>query len=360
MNFIPSTRAGFVAIIGEPNVGKSTLLNAMLGTKLSSVTPKPQTTRKTILGIYTDDNDSTSAAASLTQPQPLTHIVFYDTPGVLNPRYGLQSTMMDAVRQAVEGADALLVVLDVMALVSNRPKLKRSQVTKASRRDASQATYTGRAALSSGEDTVRPQLQALYAITSKLKTSFESMGKPVIVALNKMDMLHDKKQALPVVEALLQTGVVHSVFTISALQNKFVQDLLQALKALMPEHELYYDAELLSEAPQRFFVAEMIREVIFGAYSEEIPYATEVSVVEFKERETGKWYISAEVIVERDTQKAIIIGKQGAKLKAVGALARAAIEEYLELPVYLELYVKVREDWRDNPTYLRAFGYGGS
>jgi GTPase len=153
---------------------------------------------------------------------------------------------------------------------------------------------------------------------------------------------------------------VREVFTISALENKYVASLLAALSAEMPEHEFYYDPELLSEMPQRFFVSEIVREAVFLGYKDEIPYSTEVNIAEFKEREGGKWYIAAEIVVERDTQKAIIIGKQGAKLKETGSNARVAIEEYLEMPVFLELFVKVREDWRDNQTYLRSFGYGGS
>lgn len=328
-----STKAGLVAIIGEPNVGKSTLMNAILGTKLSIVTAKPQTTRKSILGIYSEGD---------------VQMVFYDTPGVLSPRYELQRNMMEFVRSSIEGADVLLVVLDVTHITPNKPTAKAA--VKAAKRGESKPTT---AAAVKNE-----HIRTLYDITKKLKTTFEEIGKPVVVALNKMDALHDRKQALPVMEALMQTGVVKQVYPISALENKVVDDLVAALASYMPEHEFYYDAELLSEMPQRFFVSEIIREVIFKSYREEIPYSTEVNIAEFKEREEGKWYIAAEIIIERNTQKAIIIGKQGVKLKEVGQKARLAIEEYLEMPVFLELFVKVREDWRDNPTYLRSFGYG--
>lgn len=304
-------RAGFVAILGEPNVGKSTLLNVMLGTKLSIVSSKPQTTRKRILGIFTDEKSV-----------PPRQIVFFDTPGVLTPRYSLHKSMMENVRSSIDGADVLLVVLDAPMFVS--PRHKR---------------------------------QTLYGVAKKLQTTFEAIGKPVVVALNKMDAIHDKKQVLPVMEELLQTGVVQNVVALSALQNKYVDDLVDVIGTLLPEHEFYYDPELLSEQPQRFFVAELIREVIFVAYRDEIPYATEVVITEFKEREAGKWYIAADIVIERDTQKGIIIGKNGEKLKQTGQTARLAIEEYLGLPVYLELYVKVRQDWRNNQTYLRSFGY---
>jgi GTP-binding protein Era len=324
---VPS-KAGFIAIIGEPNVGKSTLMNAILGTKLSIVTPKPQTTRKSILGIYTDD-------APTNKELPPVQMVFFDTPGILNPSYGLHRSMMEFVRSSVEGADVLLVVFDALKLTGQGAKKKRGTSK----------------AISSEE-------HPLAILTKRLKITFEAIGKPVIVAINKMDALGDKKQVLPAMDALLKTGVVREVFTISALENKYVSDLLNALRSLMPAHEFFYDAEMLSEQPQRFFVSEIIREAVFLGYEDEIPYSTEINITEFKEREAGKWFISAEIIVERATQKGIIIGKQGAKLKETGANARTAIEAYLELPVFLELYVKVREGWRDNQTYLRSFGYG--
>jgi GTP-binding protein Era len=341
-----NTRAGFVAIIGEPNVGKSTLMNAVLGTKLSIVTPKPQTTRKSILGIYTTEPASTATPSSTEgEPMPVqTQIVFYDTPGILQPSYGLHESMMESVRSSIEGADVILLVLDALKLApqhsTNRPSSKPTKANQRRIEDAAQAALL------------------LRSLTEKLKTTFESLGKPIVVAINKMDALHDAKQILPTMSALLNTGVVKEVFTISALHGKFVSDLVQALSAYMPEHELYYDPELLSEMPQRFFVSEIIREVVFMAYKEEIPYSSEINIAEFKERERGKWYISAEIIVERDTQKGIIIGKNGAKLKDIGQKARIAIEEYVEMPVFLELYVKVREGWRDNHQYLRSFGYG--
>jgi GTP-binding protein Era len=336
-----SSKAGFVAIIGEPNVGKSTLMNAMLGTKLSIVTPKPQTTRKSILGIYTDDLASSNDVGQVPEQTPV-QMVFFDTPGVLNPSYGLHRSMMEFVRSSVEGADVLLVVLDALKLTGQEKKGKRTTNKNISKTPN----------IPNGDE------HPLATLTKRLKTTFEAIGKPVIVAINKMDALGDKKQVLPAMDALLKTGVVREVFAISALENKYVSDLLAALKSLMPEHEFFYDAELLSEQPQRFFVSEIIREAVFLGYEDEVPYSTEVNITEFKEREAGKWFISAEIIVERDTQKGIIIGKQGAKLKETGAKARAAIEAYLELPVFLELFVKVREGWRDNQTYLRSFGYG--
>jgi GTPase len=346
---VNQTRAGFVAIIGEPNVGKSTLMNAIMGTKLSIVTPKPQTTRKSILGIYSDE-----AAA------PPVQIVFYDTPGLLKPSYGLHKSMMEFVRVSVEGADVLLVVLDALQMVeraeADTRKISRRGNRKDNRKDNGKDSRSG--ASTSAATNEQASATVLKTVTDRLRMSFEAVGKPVYVAINKMDALPDPKRILPVMDALLKTGVVREVFTISALENKYVSDVLAALTREMPEHEFYYDPELLSEMPQRFFVSEIIREAVFLGYKDEIPYSCEVNIAEFKEREHGKWYIAAEIVVERDTQKAIIIGKQGTKLKETGSKARVAIEDYLELPVFLELFVKVREDWRDSPTFLRSFGYG--
>jgi GTPase len=324
-----STKAGFVAIIGEPNVGKSTLLNVMLKTKLSIVTPKPQTTRRNVLGIYTDGTAATGG----------TQIVFYDTPGVLTPGYELQRSMMEAVKTSIEGADALLVVVDILKLL-----------------DKARGTPGGRKR-STKRIADQPTPDALYTLTRKLEMSLAEAGKPIVVVLNKMDALFDKTLALPVMDELMKTGFIAHVAAISALENKFVDEMLDVLKSHIPPHEFYYDEDELSTQPQRFFVAELIREVIFMKYREEIPYSTEVSVIEFKEREEGKWYISAEIVVERTTQKQILIGKGASALKETGAEARKAIEAYLEMPIFLELFVKVREDWRNNGAHLRSFGY---
>ena len=301
MNQEQPTKAGFVAIIGKPNVGKSTLLNAVLGTKLSIVTAKPQTTRKRILGIYSRDN---------------VQIVFFDTPGMLKPRYELHRSMMGYINDSLETADIILVLLD------------------ATKENESNEFFN-----------------------TEFLTTLKKLGKPVVVAINKMDIVHNKKKVLPLMANIHNSGLVQDIVPISALGNDNVPELVTVLKKHLPEHEFYYDEDMLSEQPERFFVSELIREAVFTAYRDEIPYSTEVQIVEFKEREVGKWYISAEIIVERDTQKGIIIGKGGTALKAVGEKARAAIEEHLGEPVFLELFVKVREDWRNNRTYLNSYGY---
>lgn len=298
------TRAGFVAIIGEPNAGKSTLLNTLLGVKLSIVTPKPQTTRKNVLGIWTEKN---------------VQMAFVDTPGILRPRYELHTAMMKGVDEAISGADAVLLLIDA---------------TK-------------------GSQALRVVSPALQMQLSECATQ----GKPIFAAINKMDALSNPNEALQLFDKLAVMGFVKKAFAISALQDKYVSDVIEALSGEMPEHDFYYDAELLSEQPQRFFVSELIREVVFREMREELPYSSEVQISEFREREGGKWYISADIIVERKSQKIIMVGERGENIKRIGMVARKAVEQHLEMPVYLELFVKVREDWRDNPTALRSFGY---
>lgn len=301
----PTTHAGYVAIVGKPNVGKSTLMNAILGTKLSIVSNKPQTTRKRVLGIHSTDT---------------IQIVFFDTPGIIKPKYELQRTMMNYVAESINGADAILILLEA-------------------------------------QDFGKRNVPDPTKLLSDTRAMVGTQEQPIIVAFNKMDALHDKKQVLPYMDVFLSSGFAKECIALSGLQNKYVDDLIAILGKYMPENPFFYDPENLSELPERFFVSELIREVIFHKFREEIPYSTEVHVVDFKEREQGKWFISAEIIIERDTQKRIIIGEGGVQLKAIGQQARTAIEEHLGQPVYLELFVKVREGWRENPTHLRSFGY---
>lgn len=299
------TRCAQVAIIGKPNAGKSTLLNAVLGQHISIVTPKPQTTRRNVLGIYTANN---------------TQLVFVDTPGILKPRYRLQKTMMQYVMDGLEECDMLCVIVDVVKAVEH-------------------------------EQVLDPMLkQVLEPIAKKGEM-------PIVLVLNKMDALGQSKLALPLIEQARLSGMFQKSVAVSALQNREVDALVEVLSNLAPEAPFLYDAEQLSTLPQRFFVAELIREVIFKQYREEIPYATEVTIAEFKESATGPWRISADITVERDTQKIIMIGKGGEALKRVGIAARKAIQEHLDHPVHLELFVKVRTDWRNDRTQLANLGY---
>jgi GTP-binding protein Era len=294
-------KIGYVAIIGKPNVGKSTLMNAIVGAKLSIVTPKPQTTRKNVLGIYTAKD---------------IQIIFLDTPGALVPRYEMQRSMMDSVHKSIEEADVIVVLAD--------------------------ATHG---------------LHALNYLTEEFMEVLKQTNKPILLAINKTDALTDRKAVLPLIVEFQQLGIFKEFLPISALQNKYVDDLVKTIAKYLPEGDFLYEEDYLSDQPERFFVAEIIREIIFLEYGQEIPYSCEVNVTEFREREEGKWYIGAEIIIERDTQKGIIIGAKGQKIKAVGQRARYKIEKHLEKPVFLELFVKVRDNWRNNKTMLKSYGY---
>jgi GTP-binding protein Era len=294
-------KSGFVSIIGKPNVGKSTLLNSILGTKLSIVSPKPQTTRKEVVGILTENNYQ---------------IVFLDTPGLLKPRYKLQEVMMEYIPRSVQSADILLFVFDFEHLSKGNNPLHSSIINL-----------------------------------------IEEIQLPKIAVLNKIDVAKSKVEIIPILDTISNITKFDEIIPISALKKENLEPLLQSLLKYLPENEFYYDEESLSTLNNKFFAAEIIREKIFLLTEEEIPYSTEVQITEFKERETGKWFISSDIIVEKKTQKQIIIGKDGKLIKQIGQEARYEIEKLLEHPVFLELFVKVRNDWRNNPAFLKSFGY---
>jgi len=290
-----------VTIIGEPNVGKSTLMNVLLQQKISIVTEKPQTTRHKILGILSGENHQ---------------IVFLDTPGIIKPRYLLQEAMMQFAGSAIADADILLFMIDAAN------------------------PMTG------GDQTHAEAFSRL-----------QGLQKPVFLMINKVDLVR-KDLLLPVIDFYSRAFPFREVFPVCARQGEGVKDLVPALTPLLPEHPPYYPTDIVSEQSERFFVAEIIREKIFLATKEEIPYATTVDVVEFKEREAGKWFVSADVYVERDSQKGILIGKKGSMLKEIGRASRTDIETLLSHPVFLELHVKVREKWREKEEWLKRLGYG--
>lgn len=289
-----SHKAGFVSIIGKPNVGKSTLMNALVGEKLSIITPKAQTTRHRILGIVNEENYQ---------------IVFSDTPGIIKPRYGLQDSMMNFVKGALSDADLILFVTDVNEQHDENDVLEKI-----------------------------------------INTTI-----PMIVLINKIDGSTqeevDEKQAYW--QELLKPK---HIFAISALHKYNLDGILEMVLDHLPEHPAYYDKEEITDKTQRFFVSEIIREKIFNNYQKEIPYSTEVVITSFKEEEKIT-RISAEIIVERDSQKNILIGKGGAMLKKVGTEARKDIEKFLDQKVFLETFVKVLPDWRSKKNYLKSFGY---
>ncbi|WP_293787457.1 GTPase Era [uncultured Pedobacter sp.] len=293
-------KAGFVSIIGKPNVGKSTLMNVLVGERLSIITPKAQTTRHRILGIVNEEDYQ---------------IVFSDTPGIIKPKYSLQESMMSFVNGSLTDADVLLFVTDINEVHD--------------------------------EDDVLEKILNKNILT--------------IVLINKIDQATQEQVEEKIAYWQEKLNPV-AVYAISALHQHNVDGLLDRVLDMLPEHPPYYDKEDLTDRSERFFVSEMIREKIFLNYQKEIPYSTEVIVKSFKEEEmkNGKGSmirITAEIVVERDSQKNILIGTGGSMLKKVGTEARAEIEKFLDSKVFLEMFVKVIPDWRSKKNYLKSFGY---
>lgn len=289
-----SHKAGFVSLVGKPNVGKSTLMNALVGEKLSIVTPKAQTTRHQILGIVNEAEYQ---------------IVFSDTPGVIKPVYGMQESMMNFVNGSLVDADIILFVTDI------NEKYDESDV-----------------------------LEKLSKTTS-----------PIAVIVNKIDK-STEEFVKEKIEYWQNTLKPQAVFAVSALHDHNIPAVMQFIMDNLPEHPAYYDKDVLTDRTERFFVSEIIREKIFKLYEKEIPYSTEVLITGFKD-EPKIVRISSEIIVERDSQKNIIIGKAGEMLKKVGTYARKDMEEFLQKKVFLEMFVKVIPDWRNRKNYLKRFGY---
>lgn len=287
-------RSGYVALIGKPNAGKSTLMNRILGSKISITTHKEQTTRHQILGIYSKDD---------------IQVIFLDTPGVIDPRYELQKAMMRLVDRARRDADLILFIVDV-------------------------------------NDTNIPD---------KLFNVFKSIQTPVLLIINKIDQVSEEKSR-EVAEKLNGEYRFRETHFISALNGDGTADLLSAIKKQLPEGPAYYPKEMLSEQPVRFFVAELIREQLYLQFHQELPYSCTVDVIKYEERDDMD-YINAEVVVNRKSQKGMLIGKGGSAIKKLGEGARAAIEDFVGKKVYLDLHVKVREKWRNDSNMVRNFGY---
>ena len=288
-------KSGFVNIIGNPNVGKSTLMNALVGEKSSIITPKAQTTRHRILGIVNHDDYQ---------------IVLSDTPGILKPAYELQSSMMDFVKSALDDADILIYMVEV------------------------------------GEKELKNEGFFNKIINSSI---------PVILLLNKIDTStqEEVEEKVEYWKAKVPNALV---FVISALERFNVDSLFEKIIELLPEGPAYYPKDQLTDKPERFFVNEKIREKILIHYKKEIPYSVEVETEEFTEEEHIV-RIRSVIMVERDTQKGIIIGHKGSAIKRVGAEARKDLEKFFEKKVYIELYVKVNKNWRSDNTQLKRFGY---
>ncbi|MCB0568823.1 MAG: GTPase Era [Phaeodactylibacter sp.] len=295
-------KSGFVNIIGRPNVGKSTLMNALLGERMSIITNKPQTTRHRIIGILSE---------------PEYQVVFSDTPGVIeDPSYKMHEMMNRFVSTTFEDADIMMFVTEV------------------------------------GEK---------YGEGDPLIGKLKSIEVPLFLVLNKID-LATEAQILQCIRQWNEWAPFRESIPISALNKSNTDKLLELIVQYLPEGPEYYPKDQLTDRPERFFVSEIIRENILELYHQEIPYSCEVAVLAFKEEETTRGEplvrISAEIFVARNTQKAIIIGKNGAAIKKLGTEARKDIETFLEKKVFLELHVKVKDNWRDDERMLRHFGYG--
>ena len=289
-------RAGFVNIVGNPNVGKSTLSNLLVGEKLSIITSKAQTTRHRIMGIVNGEDYQ---------------IVFSDTPGVLKPKFRLQQSMLEYSTGALVDADILLYVTDVI----ESPTKNQDFLDRVAREKV-----------------------------------------PILLVINKIDLLKGNDELLHIIDQWKQLLPNAEVFPTSALENFNVDNIMKRIVELLPESPPYFGKDALTDRSSRFFVTEIVREKILMTYDKEVPYATQVIVEKFDESDTAI-HIMAVIYVERDTQKGIIIGHQGKMLKRVGTLARKDIETFFEKKVFLELYVKVEKDWRNQENKLRAFGY---
>ena len=288
-------RSGFVNIIGNPNVGKSTLMNALVGEKLSIVTAKAQTTRHRIMGIVNGENYQ---------------IVYSDTPGILKPNYRLQKNMMDFVDAAIGDADIILYITDV--------------VEKSDKND----------------DYV---------------TKLQDISCPVILVINKIDISTQEK-VMELMEYWRSRLPKAQIFPASALERFNLESIFDAIVENLPEAPAWYDKDTFTDKNLRFFASEIIREKIFLNYSQEIPYSCEVSVEEFKEGH-DRYDIGAVIYVKRESQKGILIGKGGLALKKVGTQARIDMEDFFQKKIFLRLFVKVDPDWRENKRELKKFGY---
>ena len=288
-------KSGFVNIVGNPNVGKSTLMNLLVGERISIATFKAQTTRHRIMGIINDED---------------AQIVFSDTPGVLKPNYKLQESMLAFSESALVDADVLLYVTDPMETVDKN------------------ADFLSKVA---------------------------QLDVPVLVLINKID-LTDEKSLVTLVEQWHELLPKAEILPISALHRFNVQPVLDRIKELLPECPPYFDKDQLTDKPAKFFVTEIIREKILLYYDKEIPYSVEVGVESFKEDKTHI-HINAVIYVERDSQKGIIIGHQGKALKKVATEARKSLEQFFGKSIYLETFVKVDKDWRNSTKELNLFGY---
>ena len=292
-------RSGFVALAGRPNAGKSTLINSLIGEKVAIVSSKPQTTRSEIRGIYTDEN---------------CQIIFTDTPGIHKPKFRLESRMNKEAADVIQGVDLIYLVVD-----ASTPYAK-------------------------GDEFVLNMVK--------------NTGLPVFLVLNKMDKMKPEK-IVKVIQQWQERYEFAEYFPLSAKFGRSFEDLIKTTSKYLPEGDLLYPAEMTSDGAENFRIAELIREKILTQTEDEVPHAAAV-LIENKEFKKDKVYIQAMILVERDSQKGIMIGKQGQMLKKIGSLAREDIEKLLGKKVFLELFVRVESEWRSRDARITEYGYGGA
>lgn len=294
-------KAGYVNILGKPNAGKSSLMNAFLGEKLSIINSKAQTTRHRILGIVNTDD---------------VQLIFSDTPGIVKPLYKLHEKMMGVIEESLKDGDIFLLVIDA-----------------------------------ADKESIEPNSELLEKVHAKL----QKVTVPVLIAINKIDLI-DQTKLEELVDILKTKFPKSEIYPISALRKFNIENLYNRLVELLPESPPFYDKEDISDKPTKFFIAEIIREKILAYYQKEIPYSVEVVVNSFKE-EQKITKIQADIFVMRDSQKLIVIGEAGKAIKKLGTEARKDMEKFLDKKVFLELFVKVKKDWRDSDANLKSFGY---
>ena len=290
-------KSGFAAVIGRPNVGKSTLINALIGQKIAIMSDKPQTTRSRILCILTEED---------------AQVIFLDTPGVHKPKHKLGDYMAKAAEGALHGVDVVVFVVDVTEKMG------------------------------AGEQYILKQLA--------------NVRVPVLLAVNKVDCI-PREQSLPIIESYAKVYDFAGIVPISAREGENLDGLLTEIKAHLPEGPQYYPADMVTDQPERLIVAELVREKVLALTRDEIPHAVAVDIEEMTTRQKGDVYIRAVIYVERESQKGIVIGAKGGLLRTIGAQARADVETLLGAKVYLDLWVKTRKDWRNRATALREFGF---
>lgn len=290
-------RTGIVSISGEPNVGKSTLLNAIMGQKLAIVSPRPQTTRGVIRGIYNGDG---------------VQILFVDNPGFLAPKNKLDQFMFKQARESIKQAELVYLVVTHEMPDNTFTRTLPQEITRGDR--------------------------------------------PVFLIINKVDII-PKGKILPVIDAYQSLYPFKKIIPLSAVTGENIDVLLSETRKNLPESEPLFPEDMVSDQYERFFVAELIREKVFQFTHQEIPYSVAVKIDEFKPREIGKWFIRATLVVERDSHKGILIGRDGLLIKKIGQTARRDIENFLDTECYLELFVKVVKNWKKNDHILRELGY---